>query len=45
MAPLTFKEEEEQKSALKPFLSGKDVFARLPTGFGKSFLTAAMTYV
>lgn len=28
----------EQRTALKAFLNGKDVFASLPTGFSKSFV-------
>ena len=28
----------EQRTALEAFLSGKDVFAILPTGFGKSLI-------
>ena len=30
--------KEEQKTALEAFLGGKDVFALLPTGFGKSLI-------
>ena len=30
--------KEEQRTALKAFLSGKDIFALLPTGFDKSFI-------
>ena len=30
--------QQEQESALVEFLEGKDVFAVLPTGFGKSLI-------
>ena len=30
--------KEEQRTALKAFLDGKNVFALLPTGFGKSLI-------
>ena len=30
--------KDEQRTALEAFLSGKDVFALLPTGFGKSLI-------
>ena len=30
--------KQEQESALVEFLEGKDVFAVLPTGFGKSLI-------
>ena len=30
--------KDEQKKALHAFVSGRDVFASLPTGYGKSLL-------
>ena len=38
--------KEEQRNAIKAFVDGKDVFAVLPTGFGKSFIyqLARFTY-
>ena len=38
--------KEEQRNAIKAFVNRKDVFAVLPTGFGKSFIyqLAPMSY-
>lgn len=30
--------KDEQRTAIKAFVDGKDVFAVLPTGFGKSLI-------
>ena len=37
--------KEEQNTALEAFLRGKDVFALLPTGFGKSSLACGCVFV
>ena len=33
--------KDEQRTAIKAFVDGKDVFAVLPTGFGKSLIYQA----
>jgi len=44
--PSIYPWQEEQRTALKIFLSGKDVFALFPAGFGKSLiLTSDLTPV
>ena len=35
---------EKQKEAVLAVLGGKDIFVRLPTGYGKTLITAAMPY-
>ena len=37
--------KDEQKEALHAFVSGKDVFVSLPTGYGKSLCYALLPYV